>query len=145
MSFSERKKKKLPPKCLPFKWDYIQLSLNELASTNQFSCPSPCSLNTISSIKTYHETKLISRFKNDPEIFKKVQKDSLKRLPVKLYNLYLKTFLTDWIFKVYKVEFVRFFISLALSRLSEWFAKNPENFEERLKSPFEKIHQISLF
>ena len=41
VSFSERNEKKLPTKCLPFKWDYIPLSLIELASTNQFSCPSP--------------------------------------------------------------------------------------------------------
>ena len=41
VSFSKRKEKKLPTKCLLFKWDYIPLSLIELVSTNQFSCPSP--------------------------------------------------------------------------------------------------------
>ena len=41
VSLRERQEKKLPTKCLPFKWDYIPLSLIELASTNQFSCPSP--------------------------------------------------------------------------------------------------------
>ena len=41
----------------------------------------PCSLNTISSIKPYYKTKLISRFENNPDIFKKVWQDSLKIFP----------------------------------------------------------------
>ena len=36
-----KKRKKVASKCLPFKWGYIPLSLIELVSTNQFSCPSP--------------------------------------------------------------------------------------------------------
>ena len=72
VSFSKRKEKKLPTKCLLLKWDYIPLSLIELALQINFLVLSPCSLNTISSIKPYHEEKLISRFQHNPEIFKKV-------------------------------------------------------------------------
>ena len=74
-----------------------------------------CSLNTISSVKPYHKTKLISRFKT---IQKFLRKDSLKRFPKNyFFFVFKKTFLTDWIFYVFKKQFARFFfISLALSR-----------------------------
>ena len=77
--------------------------------------------------------KTLSWDKTNVKVWKqsRIKKKSLKRqfekIPQKLYNLYLKTFfwLTGF-FEVCKNEFARFFISLALSRLSGWFAKNTE-------------------
>ena len=63
------------------------LLLNKHLQINSLVLP-PCSLNTISS-QPYHQTKLISRFENKPEFFKKVWKDSLKRFP-KNYMICIK-------------------------------------------------------
>ena len=115
----------MPTNCLPFKWDYISLSLIKLALKNQFSCPSPLLpqyhliyKNPIMWQNWYQGLKTIPKFLRKSE--KTVWKDSQK-----IYNLYLKKFF-DWL------NFLRFVeknlpsINLALSRLSEWFTKNPE-------------------
>ena len=127
MSFSEIKEKKLSTKCLPFKWNYIPLSLIELVSTYQISCPSPLLpqnhliYKTLSwdktNIKAWKQSKFFWR-KSEKVVWKDSQK---------LYNLYLKTFLTDWIFQGLKKRICHFFfISLTLFRLSGRFEKNPK-------------------